>query len=55
MGTIKYKLNDNNFGYFIVNTETNTIIDLDENSDEYREYLDWVSQENVVGTWNNEV
>jgi hypothetical protein len=55
MDTVKYKLNDNNFGYFIVNTESNTIIDLDENSDEYKEYDTWVKSGNIVGIWNKEV
>ena len=55
MDTIKYKINDNEFGYFIVNIETNKIIDLDTNSDEYKEYDMWTKNNNTPGIWNKEV
>ena len=51
MDTIKYKVNDNEFGYFIVNTELNSIISLDKNSPEYIEYNNWISSGNTLGIW----
>jgi hypothetical protein len=55
MDTIKYKINDNEFGYFIVNTETNKIIDLDKNSHEYKEYDIWTKNGNTPEIWNEGV
>lgn len=55
MDTIKYKINNNEYGYFIVNTETNKIIDLNENSHDYMEYDSWIKLGNTPGIWNNEV
>jgi len=54
MDTIKYKINNNEFGYFIVNTELNSIISLDENSSEYIEYNNWISSGNTPGIWGIE-
>jgi hypothetical protein len=54
MDTIKYMINDNEFGYFIIKTETDKIINLDENSEEYQEYLVWKEGGNIPGKWNSE-
>jgi hypothetical protein len=54
MDTVKYMINDNEFGYFIIKTETDKIINLDENGEEYKDYLDWVSMGNSAGKWNSE-
>lgn len=55
MDTVRYKINNNEFGHFVVNTSTNKIIDLDENSEEYKEYLSWINLGNTPKKWNTEV
>jgi hypothetical protein len=52
MDTVRYKINDNEFGFFIVNIEDNRIINLDKNSQDYLEYKNWIDLGNIPEAWN---